>query len=312
MQNYNEAKKRNQAVVNFAEGYVSVKMFKRVCECGDWINFIADWEEKKRKLMSSNFCKWRFCPMCAMRKARKDAMRISVLMSYINAEHHKNFIFVTLTAPNVKREALPDEITRFNKSFKKLVERKDVSSINSGYIRKLEITYNPKRDDYHPHFHVVFAVNKSYFTSRGYIKQEKWLNLWRECMDDDSITQVDVRKVKQHADSNSLAESYEVSEFAKYSAKDEDYTHSTEVFEAFYTALKGRQQLTYNGLFAMVNKKYKADELNDYIKPDNTVYYWQIMYTWKGKEYAVKEKRTLDAADKQFLARKGIYTEAVD
>ena len=34
--------------------------------------------------------------------------------------------------------------------------------------RKLEITYNKERDDYHPHFHVLITVNKSYFTDKDY------------------------------------------------------------------------------------------------------------------------------------------------
>ena len=47
--------------------------------------------------------------------------------------------------------------------------RKEVKSIVKGYIRKLEVTYNSDMssksyDTYHPHFHVVIAVNKSYFT----------------------------------------------------------------------------------------------------------------------------------------------------
>ncbi|MDE9983016.1 protein rep, partial [Staphylococcus pseudintermedius] len=68
-----------------------------------------------------------------------------------------------------------------------------------GYVRKLEITYNKKRDDYNPHFHVLIAVNKSYFTDkRYYINQKKWLELWRSATKDESITQVHVQKIKQN------------------------------------------------------------------------------------------------------------------
>lgn len=250
--------------------------------------------------------------MCAWRKSRKDAQRISVMMSYIADVHRKSFIMVTLTAPNVTADKLPEEITRYNKSFFNFVRREEIASMNYGYIRKLEITYNRQRNDYHPHFHVVFAVNRGYFSGGRYLKQETLLNLWRECMGDDSITQVDVRKVKQSSDSDNMAGNFEVAEFAKYAAKDEDFTHSAEVFEAFYKALKGRQQLTFGGLFASANKKYKADELSEYIKPDNTVYYWQLMYSWKGKQYEESRRRVLNAMDKRYLAEKGINTEDVD
>jgi len=295
----------------FAREVATIKTQERLKECGNWLDFIADFGESKKKLKAANFCKWRFCPMCAWRKALGDAQRISVLMSYIAQEHRKEFIMVTLTAPNVKADKLRDEITRYNKAFHEFVRRKEISGMNSGYIRKLEITYNRERDDYHPHFHVVFAVNRGYFSGGRYLKQERWLDLWRDCMGDNSITQVDVRRVKRRSDSAEMAE-FDTAEFTKYVAKDSDYTTNQEVFEAFYHALKGRQQLTYNGLFAMTNKKYKADELAEYIKADDTAYYWQLLYTWEGKEYNESERRTLDADDKIFLQNKGINVDTVD
>lgn len=82
------------------------------------------------------------------------------MMAYLKQEENKEFIFLTLTAPNVPAEELEDEIKDYNHSFKKLMERKEIKKIVKGYARKLEITYNEERDDYHPHFHVLIAVNK--------------------------------------------------------------------------------------------------------------------------------------------------------
>ena len=93
----------------------------------------------------------------------------------------KEIIFLTLTAPNVSAEELNDEIKHYNHSFKKLMERKEVKAIVKGYARKLEITYNEERDDYHPHFHVLIAVDKSYFNNnRLYISRDRWLELWQQ------------------------------------------------------------------------------------------------------------------------------------
>ena len=33
----------------------------------------------------------------------------------------------------------------------------------TGFIAKLEVTYNKKRDDFHPHLHVLFSVRKRLF-----------------------------------------------------------------------------------------------------------------------------------------------------
>ena len=171
----------------------------------------------------------------------------------------KQFVFVTLTTPNVPAAGLPAEIDRFNLAFKKLTKRKEILALSEGYVRKLELTYNAERNDYNPHFHVIFAVNKSYFTSRAYLKQARWLEIWREVTGDDSITQVHVQKLKD-ADGKGAAE------MAAYAAKDAEYLQNDNVFKVFYTALKGRQVLTYNGLFADGNKLFKSTSWTDSAK----------------------------------------------
>src|SRR5699024_11841903 len=91
----------------------------------------------------------------------------------------KEFIFLTLTAPNVPADELNDEIKHYNQSFQRLMQRKEVKQIVKGYARKLEITYNEEHDDYHPHFHVLIAVDKNYFINYWfYIKRHRLLDLY--------------------------------------------------------------------------------------------------------------------------------------
>ena len=305
---YSTKKTGNQGVSKFTDKHLTENSQRRFCECGDWIDFFADREVSKLKVCEANFCKNRFCPMCAWRLAYKDAMMISILMEYIEHEYDKAFVFVTLTAPNVKGENLKDEITRYNKAFKKLVERDVITKVNQGYIRKLEVTYNADRDDYHPHFHCIFTVNKSYFVGRDYIKQEKWLDLWRDVMKDSAITQVDVRRVKRGGtDGRDKA----INEVAKYAAKDSDYSISQSVFDVFYKALKGRQVLTFNGLLAQANKKYKAGDLDSYKTIDGTEYVWLLLYRWGGSEYLEKRRREITEEEYEELKREAVDDASV-
>ncbi|MCP6026359.1 protein rep, partial [Klebsiella pneumoniae] len=78
---------------------------------------------------------------------------LSLMMQLIKQTEDKQFIFLTLTTPNVTSEHLENEIKVYNHAFQKMFKRKKVVSIAKGYVRKLEITYNQKRDDYNPHFH---------------------------------------------------------------------------------------------------------------------------------------------------------------
>ncbi|MFG1569939.1 protein rep, partial [Staphylococcus aureus] len=182
---------------------------------------------------------------------------------------------------------LGDEIKRYNKSFDKLFKRKVVKRVVKGYVRKLEITYNEKRDDYHPHFHVLIVVNKSYFTDvKAYLNQKEWLRLWREATGISEITQVDVRRVKEQ-------NSNELYEMAKYTGKDSDYLSNEKVFKVFYESLKGKRAFAYGGLFKEVRKRLKNGDL-DYLKEvDPTKYIYQIFCGWNQMHYYASELRLM-------------------
>ncbi|WP_440858669.1 protein rep, partial [Staphylococcus shinii] len=284
----------------FIKRHIGENQMDLVQDCNTFLSFVADKTLEKQKLYKANSCKNRFCPVCAWRKARKDALGLSLMMQYIKQQEKKEFIFLTLTTPNVQNEQLEDEIKHYNKSFKKMVERKKVKSIIKGYVRKLEITYNKKRDDYNPHFHVLIAVNKSYFTDkRYYISQQEWLDLWRDVTGISEITQVQVQKIRQ----NNNKELYEM---AKYSGKDSDYLINQKVFDAFYKSLKGKQVLVYSGLFKEAKKKLKNGDL-DYLKEiDPTEYIYQIFYIWKQKEYLASELYDLTEQEKREINHKMI------
>lgn len=298
MEKYTEKKQRNQVFQKFIKRHIGENQMDLVEDCNTFLSFVADKTLEKQKLYKANSCKNRFCPVCAWRKARKDALGLSLMMQYIKQQENKEFIFLTLTTPNVMCEELENEIKRYNNSFRKLIKRKKVGSVIKGYVRKLEITYNKKRDDYNPHFHVLIAVNKSYFTDkRYYISQQEWLDLWRDVTGISEITQVQVQKIRQ----NNNKELYEM---AKYSGKDSDYLINQKVFDAFYKSLKGKQVLVYSGLFKEAKKKLKNGDL-DYLKEiDPTEYIYQIFYIWKQKEYLTSELYDLTEQEKEKLITK--------
>lgn len=293
MEKYTEKKQRNQVFKKLIERHIGDNQMDLVENCNTFLSFVTDKTLEKKKLYKSNPCKNRFCPVCAWRKARKDALGLSLMMQYVKQVESKSFIFLTLTTPNVTAEHLESEIKHYNESFRRLSNRKHFKSISKGYVRKLEVTYNAERDDYHPHFHVLIAVNKSYFTDkRYYISQKEWLNLWRDVTENPDITQVKVQKIRQ----NNNKELYEM---AKYSGKDSDYLINQKVFDAFYKSLKGKQVLVYSGLFKEARKKLKDGDL-DYLKEiDPTEYVYQIFYMWNKNEYLASEIFDLTDEEKQ-------------
>jgi plasmid rolling circle replication initiator protein Rep len=303
MKNYTEKKTIQEEIIRNCSSLldkeiISPSRFKAICSCGSFLMFLTDEFIKRFKLHSGNFCKFSLCPMCNWRKSKKFAYEIAIIMQHLHVQYKKEFILLTLTAPNVEGRVLKNELTNFRKAFKRLTERKEVDGVIKGYVRKLEITYNSTRKDYHPHYHVLIAVNKSYFTDRSYIKHEQWLTLWQESMRNDAILSVDTRRIHIH--------SHIPSEMAKNAVKMGFYTgkdgyslpnNSSDVFETLFLATKNRQILTFNGLFNQAHHLYKAGEL-DYLKEqDLTEYMYMFCYAWGYGEYVEKEKRELTSRE---------------
>ena len=287
-----EYKKFNNGILaKMIEGKVSETTRLAIINCSKFMMFHADKDLEKRKLMQANSCNNRFCPMCAYRKARKDGLKHMIMMKKLKIDKKYSFIFLTLTAPSVSGENLRKEVIDYAAAFQRFAKLKEFEKMNVGYIRKLEITYNKKRNDYHPHYHILICVNKSYFTSRDYIKHEKWLDMWRLSKRDNNIENVDVRKVKDSDEDNVYAE------ISKYTSKDSDYIKGKKVFGFFYDALKGRQVITYNKIFKELAKKYDTGEL-DYLKEiDETKYVYRVIYKWYQDHY--EELSITELTDKE-------------
>lgn len=262
----------------------------RLKECGNFIKFQSSEDKTKFILAGGNFCNNRFCPFCSWLKAKRTAFELLELIKVVEYTEKLAFIFITLTVPNVSREKLREEIECFNKSFKRLFETKEFKAFNKGFIRKLEITYNEERSDYHPHFHLVVAVNKSYFTSRDYMSKRRLLELWQRATRNPNITQVDIKPCRMDTIK-------QVMELATYSAKQGDLYSSKEVFDGFYEGLFRKKLLVYNGIFKEYKKKIdigevdptQVIELNQLLEETTKEFYLQ----WEKDNYLIADEREL-------------------
>lgn len=278
-------KLKNVKVSSFMESNPNVTQntLERVYNCASFMRFLkgykvdeefkADMKKEKKVMVEGHFCGNRFCPICSKNKAKKDAIRLSCIVQWLadqeaQQEFQRNefsFLFLTLTAPNCKGSELSDLLTIMNDAYNRLTKLKFFQKISHGYAKKVEVTYNHDKDSksfdtYHPHFHILIAVNKSYFkNSRVYTKHEEWLKAWQQVMKDPTITQVNIKRAGKH---QSMTEA--IKEMTKYMAKDSDYLYNEEVFNNFYNSLKGRRLMTYSGVFKDGVNKYENGDLDQY------------------------------------------------
>jgi plasmid rolling circle replication initiator protein Rep len=256
-----------ESFVRLGIGYESKAA--RVYDCGTFLEFKI-FEDGTSCLHGANFCKVRLCSMCSWRRSLKVFGQVSKIMDYVQEHHDYRFIFVTLTQRNVKGDMLSVEIDKIQEGFKTLTKTKEFKAISKGFFRAFEVTHNWMRNDYHPHIHMVIAVNKSYFNGKTYITHDRWIQLWAQCMGLDYMPNVDVRTVR--AKPNEKGEEINVkkaiAEIAKYAVKSNDYIHADErktdeAVQVLDLALKGRRLFGFGGKFREVHKKLNLDSPMD-------------------------------------------------
>lgn len=179
--------------------------------------------DTRLKLRSAKFCKVRHCPVCQWRRSMRNTRKVFERLPVLEAEHPKlRWLFLTLTVKNPRMDKLRATIAAMSAAWKRMIERKGWPAV--GWLRAVEVTRGLDGNP-HPHFHVLMAVKPSYF-KKNYISQDAWLQLWRDCMRDPTITQVDIRVVKPKDKGGDLAAA--VVETLKYAFKPEDVMRDAE------------------------------------------------------------------------------------
>ena len=272
----------------------------RVQDCGTLLEFAHALDHGKidphGTLVNANFCKDRLCPMCAWRRSRKVFGQVSRVMEKIQDKY--KFLFLTLTVRNVPAESLSDALNRLNSAFNQLMRQKLVKKVVKGYFRALEVSYNHNSKTYHPHFHCVLAVPKGYLSNGDYISRDKWLELWRKCYKDDSITQVDIRVCRNKNSSVNDADiSSAVAEVAKYAVKQKINTLPDEAIKVLALSLKGRRLAVFGLAFRKVYDELgledaeseSADLVHLDGKLDPNLAYMIVRYEWTCGAYKMKD-----------------------
>ena len=263
--------------VAISNSYFSLSELKKygtiIAFCGNYLKFgsCVDVEHGK-KLIEAYFCKARLCVMCQWRKSLVIRKQVLDLVHWHREKYSTDIpLLLTLTVVNVSGDELVRMVDRMNVAWRRLVQRRVIKRAVRSWFRALEITYNQERQDFHPHFHILLMVPKSYFDTRRdlYVSQQEWLRLWKLSMRDDRITQIDIRTIKARkvGTLESLA-----AEVAKYATKPSSYVQensnglleaSPSIVEGLHYALKGRRLVGFGGLFKQIREEKKMVDVEE-------------------------------------------------
>lgn len=244
------------------------KRSDQIQQCSNYLQFgdYANTEtgEVTRRLVAAQFCRDRLCPMCAWRKSLVMFSQISKIMDWVGEREKVVPIFLTLTVRNCPGEELNDTIDHLLKSWSRMMNSKANRKpwkVSRGWFRALEITYNKKSDEWHPHIHAIVLVEPDYFTDETkYIDQPSWIAEWRRALGVDYDPSVDVRTVKGDR-------AKAVAEVAKYTVKpgewlDLDDAEGTDLrVELLARVLKGRRLTALGGIMKTAKAALKLEDV---------------------------------------------------
>jgi plasmid rolling circle replication initiator protein Rep len=158
-----------KSLLDFGDDVLHRPLAYKIYNCGSRVGF------SESRLVSANFCRERICPMCQKRKSLKTYSDFCKILEKLS---DFAFVHLVLTVPNCKSDELRETLSRMEKASTRFFNIAEVSTAFKGVARCTEVSYNSKTITFHPHFHCLVAVNKSYFKSRFYIKRERLQHLW--------------------------------------------------------------------------------------------------------------------------------------
>lgn len=274
--------KIHNSYISLAYEEIDPKKSERMNDCANWLAFHRR-EDGSMKLHDARFCRVRLCPICQWRRSLKTFAQMSQVLDKASSDGYQ-FIFLTLTMRNCSADVLSDELTHILLSFNRLMKYKDVQKAVKGYYRGCEVTHNVVTDEYHPHLHVILAVNKSYFSGKTYISQATWCELWQRALQVDYTPIVDIRRCKGGAKS--------IAEACKYAVKPsdiinfDDWDMTVDTLRVLDKSLENRRFIGLGGVLKEIHKQLHLDDMeegdlvhvesasNSDATPEEIIYFW--------------------------------------
>lgn len=279
-------KMSNELLAN-AYDEVNTSKAERLRDCARLLSFKV-FADGHKKLKYMNSCRVRLCPLCTWRRSLKVYFNTLKIVDYLNEQRGFNYIFLTLTVKNCTADKLCETIDNLMQAWNTLLKRTVIKTAVKGWMRSMEITHNidinsDSYDTFHPHFHCLLAVNPSYFTSRDYISQSKWTDIWQQSLRVDYTPVVDVRRCYG-------TDAHAVSECAKYSCKvddvvvADDWDLTVKTVKILDEALDRRRLVAYGGAMREAHRLLNLEDEAD----GNLVDVGEDSSTEEGKDYIIE------------------------
>ena len=210
--------------------------------------------EQSGQELKSSYCKNRFCLVC---NSIKTANLINGYLPELKKMQSPQFM--TLTIKAVKANKLKSAINQMQRDFRRINQTlTKYHKIHIQAIRKLECNYNPEKETFNPHYHLVIDIKKNAEIVR---------NMWLKLNPRSNLKGQDIRP----ADHNSMIELF------KYASKTvgKNGILNPGALDTIYSAFKRKRIIQPIGIRKEVNEDKREKITYPNLMPDNAVWKWQ-------------------------------------
>lgn len=234
------------------------RKYERLEQCSTYLEFRREKSTKKYKLINTNLCRVRLCPLCAYKRSLSVYHNTADIINYINTNYkNSKYLFLTLTIKNVSGSELADAIDNLTRGWQNMSKQKRIKNIVLGTVRSIEITYNKRSNTYHPHLHVLIHTTANIYAGRNYISQAEFADRWRSAAGIDYQPVVDIRQLRHNR-------GREIAEIAKYSVKPLEWNKCAEsVIITLDEVLHKRHLLSLSGTMREAKRILKITDLEE-------------------------------------------------
>ncbi len=234
------------------------RKYERLEQCSTYLEFRREKSTKKYKLINTNLCRVRLCPLCAYKRSLAVYHNTADIINYLNSTYSRSkYLFLTLTIRNVASSQLSNAIDNLTRGWQNLAKQKRIKNIVLGTVRSIEITYNKRTNTFHPHLHILLHTTTDIYAGRNYISQAEISDRWRSAVGIDYQPVIDIRKVKHNS-------GREIAEIAKYSVKPIEWDKCAEsVIITLDDVLHKRHLLSLSGTMREAKRALKIADIED-------------------------------------------------
>lgn len=238
-----------------------VKRGYRIKMCGNELAFRECRDCGNLIIERAQLCRDRLCPICNWRLALKRYSSMSQIMDVVRrtVRPDATIALMTYTVRNCAPERLQETLTSMQIAWNRMLAQRYIRPVVIGWARSIEVTYNHRTGELHPHYHVIMICSNEAALDD---LQVDWL---KQCRKEGLEVNIAAQHYEQisgtRTEGDSLAKS--ILETYKYMVKSSDVmAMPLGVLRGFAEAVAGRRLISFGGVIKTIARDLEADKLD--------------------------------------------------